>query len=172
MKTYNPFCEEMLAELQAALGAENVWTAADKLDQYKTDEETDPKKFHMPEAVVLPASAEEVAAVVKLCNKYNVPVTVRGGGTSLADGAIPVCGGIVLLTERMNKIIEMNTEAMYMIVEAGVRTIDIQKMANEAGFLYAGDPCSAESCQIGGNLATNAGGNKAVRYGVTRNQVY
>ena len=172
MKTYNPFCEEMLAELQAALGAENVWTAADKLDQYKTDEETDPKKFHMPEAVVLPASAEEVAVVVKLCNKYNVPVTVRGGGTSLADGAIPVCGGIVLLTERMNKIIEMNTEAMYMIVEAGVRTIDIQKMANEAGFLYAGDPCSAESCQIGGNLATNAGGNKAVRYGVTRNQVY
>ena len=172
MKTYNPFCEEMLAELQAALGAENVWTAADKLDQYKTDEETDPKKFHVPEAVVLPASAEEVAAVVKLCNKYNVPVTVRGGGTSLADGAIPVCGGIVLLTERMNKIIEMNTEAMYMIVEAGVRTIDIQKMANEAGFLYAGDPCSAESCQIGGNLATNAGGNKAVRYGVTRNQVY
>ena len=172
MKTYNPFCEEMLAELQAALGAENVWTATDKLDQYKTDEETDPKKFHMPEAVVLPASAEEVAVVVKLCNKYNVPVTVRGGGTSLADGAIPVCGGIVLLTERMNKIIEMNTEAMYMIVEAGVRTIDIQKMANEAGFLYAGDPCSAESCQIGGNLATNAGGNKAVRYGVTRNQVY
>ena len=63
MKTYNPFCEEMLAELQAALGAENVWTAADKLDQYKTDEETDPKKFHMPEAVVLPGSAEEVAAV-------------------------------------------------------------------------------------------------------------
>ena len=172
MKTYNPFCEEMLAELQAALGAENVWTAADKLDQYKTDEETDPKKFHLPEAVVLPASAEEVAAVVKLCNKYNVPVTVRGGGTSLADGAIPVCGGIVLLTERMNKIIEMNTEAMYMVVEAGARTIEIQKMANEAGFLYAGDPCSADSCLIGGNIATNAGGNKAVRYGTTRHQVY
>lgn len=172
MKEYASVNQEMLAELEAALGAEYVLTAADKLEQYKTDEETDPRMFHLPEAVVLPGSSEEVAAVVKLCNKYNVPVTVRGGGTSLADGAIPVCGGIVLLMERMNRILEMDTTAMYMVVEAGVRTIDIQKRANEAGFLYAGDPCSAESCQIGGNLATNAGGNKAVRYGVTRNQVY
>lgn len=172
MREYASVNQEMLAELEAALGAEYVLTAADKLEQYKTDEETDPRMFHLPEAVVLPGSTEEVAAVVKLCNKYNVPVTVRGGGTSLADGAIPVCGGIVLLMERMNRILEMDTTAMYMVVEAGVRTIDIQKRANEAGFLYAGDPCSAESCQIGGNLATNAGGNKAVRYGVTRNQVY
>lgn len=172
MREYASLNQEMLAELQEALGAEYVLTDADKLDQYKTDEETDARMFHLPEAVVLPGSTEEVAAAVKLCNKYNVPVTVRGGGTSLADGAIPVCGGIVLLMERMNKILEMDTTAMYMVVEAGVRTIDIQKQANAAGFLYAGDPCSAESCQIGGNLATNAGGNKAVRYGVTRNQVY
>lgn len=172
MKEYNQVNDAMLAELRAALGEEYVLTAPEKLDQYKTDEETDSRRFHLPEAVVRPANAEEVAAVVKLCNKYNVPVTVRSGGTSLADGAIAVCGGIVLLMERMNKIIEMNADAMYMVVEAGVRTIDIQKMANEAGYLYAGDPCSAESCLIGGNLATNAGGNKAVRYGVTRNQVY
>ncbi len=172
MKTYAALNETMLAALREAVGADNVLTAPEKLDQYKTDEETDPKKFHLPEAVVLPASTEEVAAVVRLCNKFNVPLTARGGGTSLADGAIPVCGGIVLLMERMNKILEMDTESMYMVVEAGVRTIDIQKVANEAGLLYAGDPCSAESCQIGANLATNAGGNKAVRYGVTRNQVY
>ncbi len=172
MKEYASVSEEMLAELRTALGDEYVLTAADKLDQYKTDEETDPKKFHLPEAVVLPGCTQEVAAVVKLCNKYHVPVTVRGGGTSLADGAIPVCGGIVLLMERMNHILKMDTQAMYMEVEAGVRTIDIQQKANAAGFLYAGDSCSAESCQIGGNLATNAGGNKAVRYGVTRNQVY
>lgn len=172
MKEYASVSEKMLAELRTALGDEYVLTAADKLDQYKTDEETDPKKFHLPEAVVLPGCTQEVAAVVKLCNKYHVPVTVRGGGTSLADGAIPVCGGIVLLMERMNHILKMDTQAMYMEVEAGVRTIDIQQKANAAGFLYAGDPCSAESCQIGGNLATNAGGNKAVRYGVTRNQVY
>ncbi len=172
MRTYAKVGPELLAELAAALGAENVLTEPETLDRYKTDEETDPKMFHLPEAVVRPGSAQEVAAVVKLCNKYDVPLTVRGGGTSLADGAIPVCGGIVLLIERLNKILEMNTSGLYMVVEAGVRTIDIQKKANEAGYLYAGDPCSAESCLIGGNLATNAGGNKAVRYGVTRNQVY
>lgn len=169
---YEKVSSQMLADLKAVLGEEYVLTAPEKLDLYKTDEEADPRKFRVPEAVVLPADAQQVAEVVKLCNKYHVPVTVRGGGTSLAEGAIAVCGGIVLVMERMNKILELNTEGMYMVVEAGVRTIDIQKMANEAGFLYAGDPCSSESCQIGGNLATNAGGNKAVRYGVTRHQVY
>lgn len=172
MQAYNPVSEAMLEELRAVLGAENVITDSERLDAYKTDEEYDPRRFRVPEAAVRPANAQEVAAVVKLCNKYMVPVTVRSGGTSLADGAIAVCGGIVLLMERLNKIIEMNTEGMYMVVEAGVRTVDIQKLANEAGYLYAGDPCSAESCLIGGNLATNAGGSKAVRYGVTRNQVY
>lgn len=172
MKEYAVINDAMLEELRAAIGAEYVITEPERLDMYKTDEEYDPRRFRVPDAVVKPANAEEIAAVVKLCNKYNVPLTVRGGGTSLADGAIAVCGGIILLTERLNRIIEMNPEAMYMVVEAGVRTIDIQKLANEHGYLYAGDPCSAESCLIGGNLATNAGGNKAVRYGVTRNQVY
>lgn len=172
MKEYNSVSEPFLADVRAVVGDANVFTEPEKLEQYKTDEEYDPRRFRVPEAVVRPANAEEIAAVVKLCNKYNVPLTVRSGGTSLADGAIAVCGGIVLLMERLNKIIEMNTEAMYVVAEAGVRTVDIQKMANEAGYLYAGDPCSAESCLIGGNLATNAGGSKAVRYGVTRNQVY
>ena len=172
MKEYNSVSEPFLADVRAVVGDANVFTEPEKLEQYKTDEEYDPRRFRVPEAVVRPANAEEIAAVVKLCNKYNVPLTVRSGGTSLADGAIAVCGGIVLLMERLNKIIEMNTEAMYVVAEAGVRTVDIQKMANEAGYLSAGDPCSAESCLIGGNLATNAGGSKAVRYGVTRNQVY
>lgn len=172
MKTYAPVTEAVLDELTAIVGAQYVLIDPEKLEQYQTDEETDPRKFHMPEVVVIPADVKEIAAIMKLANKYNVPVTVRSGGTSLAGGAIPVCGGIVLLMERLNKIIELNIEGMYMEVEAGVRTVDIQKCANDAGFLYAGDPCSAESCQIGGNIATNAGGNKAVRYGVTRDQVY
>ena len=172
MKQYSPITEEVLVALREALGAEYVKTDAETLERYKTDEEPDPRYHHLPEAVVLPGSAEEVAAVMKIANKYNVPVTPRGGGTSVSCGAIAVCGGIVLLIERMDKIIEMDTEAMFMRVEAGARTVDIQKMANEAGLLYAGDPCSAESCLIGGNLATNAGGNKAVRYGTTRHQVY
>ena len=138
MKKYNAVSQEFLAEVKNAIGAENVFTDPEKLDMYKTDEEYDPRRFRVPEAVVRPGSAEEIAAVVKLCNKYLVPLTVRSGGTSLADGAIAVCGGIILLMERLNKIIEMNTEGMYVIAEAGVRTVDIQKMANDAGFLYAG----------------------------------
>ena len=172
MTAYNPVTEEVLNALSEALGAENVKIDEETLDRYKTDEETDPRYHHLPEVVVLPGSTEEVAEVMKIANKYLVPVTPRSAGTSVSCGAVPVHGGIVLLLERMDKIIEMNTEAMYMVVEAGARTIEIQKMANDAGFLYAGDPCSADSCLIGGNIATNAGGNKAVRYGTTRHQVY
>ncbi len=172
MYKYNPVTEEVLDQLRSVLGAENVKVDQETLDRYKTDEETDPRYHHLPEVVVLPGSTEEVAAVMKIANKYLVPVTPRSAGTSVSCGAVPVHGGIVLLLERMDKIIEMNTDAMYMVVEAGARTIEIQKMANEAGFLYAGDPCSADSCLIGGNIATNAGGNKAVRYGTTRHQVY
>ena len=122
MTTYNPVSPEFLAEVEAVIGKENVFTDPEKLDMYKTDEEYDPRRFRVPEAVVRPGNAEEIAAIVKLCNKYMVPITVRSGGTSLADGAIAVCGGIILLMERLNKIIEMNTEGLYLIAEAGVRT--------------------------------------------------
>lgn len=170
--TYNPVTEEVLAALRAALGEEFVKNDPETLERYKTDEEPDAHYHHLPEVVVLPGNTEEVAAVMKLANKFLVPVTPRSAGTSVSCGAIPVCGGIVLLLERMDKILEMNEDAMYMVVEAGARTSEIQAKANEAGLLYAGDPCSAESCLIGGNIATNAGGNKAVRYGTTRHQVY
>ena len=172
MKIYNPVTEEVVEALKAAVGVEHVFTDPESLDKYKTDEETDSRFFHTPEVVVAPGSAEEVAAVMKIANKYIVPVTPRGAGTSVSCGAIAVCGGIVLLMERMDKIVEINADGMYMIVEAGVRTVEIQQKANEKGLLYAGDPCSSDSCLIGGNIATNAGGNKAVRYGTTRNQVY
>ena len=96
MTTYNPVSPEFLAEVEAVIGKENVFTDPDKLDMYKTDEEYDPRRFRVPEAVVRPGNAEEIAAIVKLCNKYMVPITVRSGGTSLAAGAIAVCGGISL----------------------------------------------------------------------------
>ena len=172
MSNYNPVTPAFIDKLRAIVGAEFVFTDAETLDKYKTDEETDERCFHLPDVVITPANAEEIAAVMKLCNECLIPVTVRGGGSGIVDGAIADKGGLIILMERLNKIIELNKEGMYLIAQAGVRTVDIQKVANEAGFLYAGDPCSAESCQIGGNLATNAGRNKAVRYGVTRNQVY
>ena len=172
MKQYNPVTEEVIKALQEAVGEKYVKTEADVLDVYKSDESLAPSFWRTPEVVVLPANTEEVAAVVKIANKYNVPVTPRSAGTSVSCGAVPAYHGIVLLMERMNRILEINEEGMYMVVEAGVRTIDIQNLAHSKGLMYAGDPCSSDSCLIGGNLATNAGGNKAVRYGTTRHQVY
>ena len=135
MTKYNPVTEEVLEELRAALGAEYVKNDPETLERYKTDEEPDPHYHHLPEVVVLPGTTEEVAAVMKIANKYLVPVTPRGGGTSVSCGAIPTHGGIVLLIERMDKILEMDAEAMYMRVQAGARTVEIQQVANEAGLL-------------------------------------
>ena len=120
----------------------------------------------------MPADPEEVGEVMKIANRYKIPVTPRSAGTSVSCGAVPAYKGIVLPMERMNKILEFNEDGMYMVVEAGVRTVDIQNLAKSKHLMYAGDPCSADSCLIGDNLATNAGGNKAVRYGTTRHQVY
>jgi len=169
---YNPVSPEIVEELKNVLGEKFVKTDEDTLDKYKMDEVRDPKFWRLPEVVVLPGSTEEVSAVMKIANKYHIPVTPRSAGTSLCCGAVPVYHGIVLLMERFNKILEINDEGMYMVVEAGVRTIDVQQAANARGLMYAGDPCSSDSCFIGGNLATNAGGDKAVRYGTTRHQVY
>ena len=169
MKTYQPITGEVLAELRSIVGEKYVWTDPDHLEQYKTDEETDPRKFHLPEAVAAPGSAEEISSILKLANREQFPVTPRSGGTSVSDGAIPVCGGLVLL---MDKILKVDPEGMYLVAQAGARTAAVQQAAREQGLFYAGDPCSADSCLIGGNLATNAGGDKAVRYGTTRNQVH
>lgn len=172
MSKFNPVTTELIEELKQVCGTINVLTDPEKLELYKTDEEGNPKYHRLPEVVVLPGCTEEVSAIVKLANKYLVPITPRSAGTSLSGGAIPVYHGIVLLMERMNKIIELNADSLYITVEAGVRTEDIQDIAQENNMLYAGDPCSADSCLIGGNIATNAGGNKAVKYGTTRHQVY
>ena len=170
--TYNSITESILQELKHIVVDKYATTDADKLEIYKTDEEGNSIYFHYPEVVVFPASTEEVAAVVKLANTCLIPITPRSAGTGLSCGAIPVHHGIVMELERMNQIIEMDADNLFCIVQPGVRTVDLQQAAKAKGLLYAGDPCSAESCQIGGNLATNAGGNKAVKYGTTRHQIY
>lgn len=164
--------DEILAKLQAIVGSENVLVDAEKMQPYAHDEVTDPAYHHMPEAVVFAETTEQVAAVVTLANEYKFPVVPRGAGTGLACGAVTTYGGIVLSLEKMNKILEINEEALYVVVEPGVRTSELQKAVEEKGLFYAGDPCSGDSCFIGGNIATNAGGNRAVKYGTTRHQVY
>jgi glycolate oxidase subunit GlcD len=119
------------------------------------------------DAVVLPATVEEVAAVMCWCYANDVPLTARGGGTGLAGGAIPVEGGVVLGFERLNKIRQFDPLLWRMHVEAGVTTGDVQRLARESGLRFPPDPGAAEISQIGGNIACNAGGPHAFKYGVT-----
>src|SRR5690242_13710244 len=119
------------------------------------------------DAVVLPATIEEVAAVMRWCYENDVPLTARGGGTGLAGGAIPVAGGVVIGFERLNRIRQFDPLLWRIHVEAGVTTGDIQRLARENGLRFPPDPGAAEISQIGGNIACNAGGPHAFKYGVT-----
>jgi glycolate dehydrogenase FAD-linked subunit len=119
------------------------------------------------DAVVLPSSAEEVAAVMRWCYEHEVPLTARGGGTGLAGGAIPVGGGVVVGFERLNKVRQFDPLLWRMHVEAGVTTGDVQRLARENGLRFPPDPGAAEISQLGGNIACNAGGPHAFKYGVT-----
>lgn len=173
MQSYHHLTPDIVAELKAIVGDKYVYTDTDKLIPYEKDEGVEKEYFHLPEAVVLPETAEQTAAVMKVANREHIPVVPRGAGTGLEFGAVTnELGGIILSTERMNRIIECNVDKMYMVVEPGVVTADLQALAKSKGLLYAGDPCSGDSCFIGGNAATNAGGNRAVKYGTTRDQIY
>jgi glycolate oxidase len=172
MSNYKKVTSNIIVKLQIIVGVEHVLSGTAILDHYAYDAGTRKDILRYPEIVVLPGSSQEVAEIMKLANKHLIPVTPRGGGSGLAGGAVALKGGILLDLARMNRIIHVDIAAKYMIVEAAVRTLDIQNEAKRHGLLYAGDPCSSDDCVIAGNVATNAGGNKAVKYGVTADQVY
>jgi glycolate oxidase subunit GlcD len=119
------------------------------------------------DAVVLPATAEDVGAVVAWCYEHEVPVVPRGGGTGYAAGAVPLEGGVVVSLERLTRVRAFDPLLWRMHVEAGVTTAEARRIARESGLLFPPDPGAAESSQIGGNIATNAGGPHAFKYGVT-----
>lgn len=165
---YNKLTNEIVEELKKIVGANNViYDDPEALEAYSHDEVAEKHYAHMPEAVVKPSSAEEIAQIIKLANKYKIPITPRGAGSGLSGGAVPVYGGIVLSVERMNRILEIDKENLVVVVEPGVVTNEINNAVKEYGLFYAGYPMSVETCYIGGNVAENAGGGRAVKYGVT-----
>jgi len=164
---YHTMTDQIIEELRKIVGKGNVITDREKLETYSHDE-TDARVYgHNPDVVVLPASTEEIAAVVKLANRELIPITPRGAGSGLSGGAIPEYGGMVVSLERMNRLIEIDRENMSAVVEAGMVTNDFAKAVEEQGLFFAGYPMSLQTCVIGGNIAENAGGGKAVKYGVT-----
>jgi len=164
---YNPVTNKIIAKLVKIVGSKNVLTDKEKIEAYSHDEMPKEQYAHMPEVVVTPETAEEIAEIVKLANKELIPITPRGAGSGLSGGAIPVFGGIVISVEKMNKILEIDYENMVMILEPGVVTNDVNEFIAEENLFYAGYPMSLETCFIGGNVAENAGGGKAIKYGVT-----
>src|SRR2546429_4600870 len=119
------------------------------------------------DAVALPRSAAEVAEVVSWCYAHGVAIVPRGGGTGYAGGAVPLDGGVVLSLERLDRVRSFDPLLWRIEVEAGLRTAELRRIAREGGLLFAPDPGAAEQSQIGGNIATNAGGPHAYKYGVT-----
>ncbi len=130
------------------------------------------KQHHPPDAVVFPQTHQQVVDIIRLCNRFAVPLTSRGRGTGTTGATVPVQGGLVLSTERMDKVIKMDAANRYMVVEPGVLNKTVQQVAAEAGFFWPPDPTSAAFCTIGGNLAYNSAGPRAVKYGTPRENVF
>ncbi len=126
---------------------------------------------HLPEAVALPRSTQSVAAVLRFANRHQIPVTARGSGHGYVGGAVPARGGIVLSLARMNRIKEINATDFVAVVQAGVNTQKLQEAVEVRGLFYPPDPASRKETFIGGNIATNAGGPRCLKYGVTRDYV-
>lgn len=171
---YAKITDKIIEELKQIVGEDNVWTSEEKLMACSRDESTSMigrGEYYLPEAVLAPENAREVSEILRLANRELIPVTPRGGGTGLSGGALPLYGGIVITDRRMNKIIELDPENLTITVGPGVITSEINEAAEEKGLWYAGYPMSVESCHIGGNIAENAGGGNAVKYGVTMRYV-
>ncbi|GIV27367.1 MAG: dehydrogenase [Bacteroidia bacterium] len=151
------------------LGESRVISDKALLYDYAHDE-TEDLMFY-PDVVLFPENSIEVSKILKYCNEQLIPVTTRGAGTSLSGGALPVCGGIVLSTRRMNKILKIDTDNFQAIVEPGVINYELQKALEPYGLFYPPDPASWQVSTIGGNVAHASGGPKAVKYGTTRDYV-
>ncbi len=158
----------LIEDLEATVGPSYVIHHPEDLIVFEYDGSVDRS---MPDAVVLPASAEEVSQVVKVAHRYGVPIVPRGAGTGLSGGAIAAQGGISLTLTRMKSILNIDPINRVAIVEPGLVNIDLSKAASKHGLYYAPDPSSQKACTLGGNVAENSGGPHCLAYGVTTNHV-
>ena len=166
---YTRINESILGRLKDIAGEEDVLTSSEEIEPYSHDEVAELQ--HEPEAVVKAETSQEIAEVMELATSEHFPVTPRGGGYGLSGGCVPVFGGVVLSLEKMDKILEIDEENLVATVEPGVITGNFHRAVEDVGLLYPPDPASLDSCTIGGNVAENAGGPRAIKYGVTQDYV-
>ena len=161
--------QSILPSIKKIIGDNYVFIDDENRNKYAHDE-TENLHF-LPDIIIKPRTAEEISAVMKICNEHRIPVTPRGAGTGLSGGALPQYGGLLISFERMNSIIEIDERNLQVITEPGVITEVLQNAVKEKGLFYPPDPSSKGSCFIGGNIAENSGGPKAVKYGVVKDYV-
>ncbi len=160
----------LVKDLEALVGMGKVLGEKESLIPYSMDE-SGPDYSHMPDAVVKVTCTEDVSKLLRYAYKRGIPVTPRGAGSGLSGGAVPVKGGVVVSLEAMDRILDIDTTNMVCLCEAGVITNHLCQEVMKKGLFYAGYPMSVETSTIGGNVATNAGGSKVVKYGSTGNYV-
>ena len=158
----------IIKKIEAIVGTKHLATAREDLMCYSYD---GTGMEFMPAAVAFPGSAEEISSIMQLASRELFPVIPRGAGTGMTGGALPVAGGLVLATSRMNRILEIDTENQIAVVEPGVITGQFQAAVKREGLFYPPDPASRDFCTMGGNVAECSGGPSAVKYGVTRDYV-
>jgi glycolate oxidase len=168
MSEYSQVTPELKSRIEEIVGPENVSSSPEDLEKHAVDES--PLEPHPPQLVVRPASTEEVSRVMRLANMNLIPVTPQGSRTGLSGAAHPIHGGIALSLERMNRILEIDEDNLMATAEPGALISDIHEATEALGLYYPPDP-GQESGSIGGNISTNAGGMRAVKYGVTRDFV-
>jgi glycolate oxidase len=166
---YKKVNSEIVERLRQIVGADDVLTDAHDMEPYSHDEVVGLRAD--PEVVVRATSAEQVSQIFQLAQRERIPVTPRGAGMGLSGGAVPVCGGIILSLERMDRILEIDKQNLMATVEPGVITGNLHQAVEAEGLFYPPDPASLDSCSIGGNIAEGAGGPRAVKYGVTKDYV-
>jgi glycolate oxidase len=167
---YNKVNQDILDELERIVGQGNMLIDQEEMIDYSHDEFSLSDISHFPDVVVKPDSAEKISEVLRIANRENIPVTPRGGATGLCGGCVPTFGGILLSLERMNRVLEVDEANQMAVVEAGVRLMDFYEAVEEAGLFFPPHP-GEESAMVGGVIATNAGGARAVKYGVIRNYI-
>jgi len=161
--------EQLIKELKAIVG--NEWVQTEKEDLICFGYDATPGFFNLPDAIVQPANAEEISQVLKLANREKIPVYTRGSGTNLSAGTVPMAGGIVMFTIRMNKILEVDPVDRVAVVEPAVIVQDLNIAVEKFGLIYPPDPGTVSTASIGGTVAENSGGLRGLKYGVTKHYV-
>ena len=166
---YNKVTSITFLLFEKIVGKENISSDKEQLEKYGQDETED--LIFFAEVILKPNSVKEISQIAKICNEHIIPLTVRGAGTGLSGGALPIKGGVLLSMEKFNKIIKIDERNLQATVEPGVINYEFQEAVKQVGLFYPPDPASWGSCSLGGNIAHSSGGPKAVKYGTTRDYV-